>query len=1084
MITPRRAGRTHMPKIELEKAYQPDKFEKDIYRKWEESGYFNPDNLPFDLSAEGYAIVMPPPNVTGTLHMGHAAMLAIEDILIRFWRMNGRRALWIPGTDHAAIATQTKVEKILKEEGADRHKLGREKFLERVEAFARDSHDTIVSQVRAMGCSCDWSREAYTLDKVRTKAVRSVFKLMRDDGLVYRGERIVNWCPRCKSTLADDEVEYEPTKSKLYTFKYSKDFPIAISTTRPETKLGDTAVAVNPKDKRYAKYIGQSFDVDYCGVPLRIRIIAERNIDIQFGTGAVGVTPAHSLADWQMAEEHDLNIIKVIDEDGMIRPGLGEYSNKNAFEARSMLVEKLKNLGLLERVEEIENNLSLCYRCDTAVEPLPSLQWFIDVNKQIPRYGKSIKELSVEAVKTGVFGRDKISIFPERFEKSYYQWMDNLRDWCVSRQIWFGHRVPVWHRKTAGKATLVLVRHSQTDWNREGIMQGQQDIPLNAKGLEDAEAQSEKLKGENPDIIISSPLARAKETAKLINSYGAEVIYDDRLRERSYGKYEGMKTKDLLAEHPEIRTFDKDGLPYWIEVPTAETYSELRARARNFLDEIRQKQAGRKLMIVSHGDTLDMLYAELEGVSDEKAFGTFSKNDTVLRYEIDAAGEEEYYGIEAPQGEGWEQDPDTLDTWFSSGLWTFSTLARKERDISIKDGRLVIDSDDFARYHPTAVLETGYDILFFWVARMIIMSSYAVADTPFRDVYLHGLVLDEQGKKMSKSKGNVIDPLDMISRYGTDATRLSLVIGSTPGNDLRLSEEKIAGQRNFVNKLWNIARYILRTYERDPNPQIGNGLSEADRWMLARTGNLVRKTTEDLKAYRFSQAGEALREFAWNDLADWYIEASKFDHTASKSAVMYLILSDLLKLAHPFMPFVTEAIWDNIDTSPIMISGWPDAVPYERYKNSGGGFESVKNTVSAIRNARSENGVEPGRKIGVVIYAGESAGILKSQQEIIKGLRTGIGELRIEESGRRIDDAIFATAGKIEIYLTGARDKDRDAARITKEIGKLEKIIASAEAKLANPDFLEKAPDEVISKERVKLSAWQEELRKLKAQSG
>ena len=439
---------------ELAKAYEPGKYVKEIYQSWKRAGFFNPDKLNTGKDAESYTIAMPPPNRTGVLHIGHAVMLAIEDILIRYHRMKGERALWVPGSDHAAIATQTKVEKILRAEGEDRHSLGREKFLERVRQYAEESHTTIVKQIERLGCSCDWSREAYTLDETRNKAVNSVFKLMYDDGLIYRGERIVNWCPRCRSTLADDEVEYKEQQAKLYTFKYSKDFPFAIATTRPETKLGDTAVAVNPEDERYQQYIGQIFKINFVGVPLTLKVIAAREVDQEFGTGALGVTPAHSIVDWQLAEDNKLPIIKVIDEEGKIQAGLGEYSGKSVLEARKIIVAKLRKGGLLEKEEEIANNLSLCYRCDTPIEPLPSLQWFINVNKSLRVKkqeskktkaeildidGKTIKEIAVEAVKSG-----KIKIVPKRFEKNYFHWMENLRDWCISRQIWFGHQVPVW----------------------------------------------------------------------------------------------------------------------------------------------------------------------------------------------------------------------------------------------------------------------------------------------------------------------------------------------------------------------------------------------------------------------------------------------------------------------------------------------------------------------------------------------------------------------------------------------------------------------------------------------------------------
>jgi valyl-tRNA synthetase len=909
-------------KRELPKAYEPSQYEDGIYKKWEKSGYFNPDNLALAKEAGSYSIVMPPPNRTGILHMGHAAMLALEDILIRYHRMKGDQTLWVPGTDHAAIATQTKVEKILREEGTDRHKLGREKFLERVRQFAQDSHGTIVNQVKRMGCSCDWGREAYTLDEVRTRTVQAVFKTMYDDGLIYRGERIVNWCPRCQSTLADDEVEYKTQKAKFYSFRYSQDFPFMIATTRPETKLGDTAVAVNPKDKRYQKYIGKIYQVDFVGVPLKLKIIADRSVDMEFGTGALGVTPAHSIIDWQMAEENKLEIIKVINEEGNIHQGLGDYSGKTVLEAREMVVQKLRKQGLLKKEEDIENNLSLCYRCDTPIEPLPSLQWFINVNKKIPRYNKSIKELSIEAVKEGVFGKEKIKIVPQRFTKSYFHWMENLRDWCISRQIWFGHRVPVWYKSTINNSQLTI--------------------------------------------------------------------------------------------------------------------------------------------------------------NNEK---------------------EIYVGIEPPKGEGWQQDEDTLDTWFSSGLWTFSTLANKPEQITIKDGQLVINSEDFKKFHPTSVLETGYDILFFWVARMIIMITYAVGDIPFQDVYLHGLIRDAKGRKMSKSRGNVIDPLDMVKKYGADATRLSLVVGTTPGNDMNLSEAKIAGFRNFTNKLWNISRYIIGNLKLPAcaDREISNledveikkankDLTVADLWILEKMRNLISQTSDDINNYQFSQAGEKLREFTWGDLADWYIEASKFEKNTEKDKILIIILKDLLKLWHPFMPFVTEAIWQEMgNKNLLLVERWPKAAGYKRIaslsKASLVSFELIINFISKIRNARSVYRIKPSQKIKAVIYGGQNTELIKSQAELIKRLRTGISELEIKKSGEKIKEAIYLTVNGIEIYLLiPGFDFKAEIARIKQEIKEQKIRIKALEKKLANKQFVAKAPEQIVYQEKEKLVLWRDELKKLQEQ--
>ncbi|MBU2250476.1 valine--tRNA ligase, partial [Patescibacteria group bacterium] len=753
-------------KKELSKIYNPADYEDKIYQKWEESGYFNPDKCVADgitdKNAPTYTIILPPPNITAKLHLGHSAVLTIEDLMIRYHRMKGYKTLWVPGTDHAAISTQNVVEKkILKEQGLTRHKLGKEKFLEEVWKFLKQTQATILQQTRKMGASLDWSREAFTLDEQRKKAVAKMFVDMYKAGVIYKGERIVNWCPRCHSTLADDEVEYKEQKTNLYFFKYSKDFPFVIATTRPETKLGDTAVAVNPKDDRYKKYIGKIYEVNFCGVLLKLKIIADRHVEMEFGTGALGVTPAHSAVDWQMAEENNLEIIKVISEDGKILEGFNEFSNKTALEAREMIVKKLKEQNLLEKEEEIENNLSVCYRCNTSIEPLPSKQWFIAVDKKIDFLNnKSLKEKAIEVAKNG-----EIKFIPERFSKKYLDWMENLHDWCISRQIWFGHQIPVWYKKQENKKSK----------NQEN---------------------KKSRKQENKDEI-----------------------------------YVGVKPPENINE------------------------SE------------------------------------------------------------------------------WVQDEDVLDTWFSSGMWTFSTLGWPD---NFKDGK---KTGDLARFHPIQVLETGYEILTLWVSRMIMMSLFAVQEIPFKNVYLNGMILDKNGKKMSKSKGNGIDPIEMIEKFGTDAVRLSLLIGSTPGNDARLSEEKIASYRNFVNKLWNISKYVIFNFLPHIAGSIFNfqlntsKLTLADQWVLEKFNNLIKEVDKDLTNYNFSQAGEKLREFTWNDFADWYLEISKFEKNEEKNEILIYILNNLLKLWHPFIPFVTETIWQEIEQKKLlMIEKWPSQLSITNYE--------------------------------------------------------------------------------------------------------------------------------------------------------
>ncbi len=872
-------------KQELDKTYNPSETEDIIYQKWEESGFFNPDNLNLPADAKNYTIILPPPNITAKLHIGHSAMLAIEDLLVRFHRLSGFRTLWLPGTDHAAIATQSVVEKkILKEQGKTRHDLGREAFLKEVWKFVNETQATILRQTKKMGSSMDWSRLAFTLDETRQKAVTTMFLDMYKEGVIYRGERIVNWCPRCHSTLADDEVEYKEQAAKLYTFKYSADFPIAISTTRPETKLGDTAVAVNSKDKRYSQYIGKEYKVDFCGQELNIKIIADHNVDSEFGTGALGVTPAHSMVDWQMAQANNLPIIKVINEDGLIREGFGAYSGLKTTEARELIVAKLKEQGLMEKEEDIANNLSVCYRCGTAIEPLPSKQWFISVDKKLKRLGgKSLKEKALEAA-----AKKDITFIPERFDKSFSDWMNNLHDWCISRQIWFGHQIPVWYK-----------------------------------------------------------------------------------------------------------------------------------------------------------------------------------------------GEEIFVGTAAPKEAGWIKDQDTLDTWFSSGMWTFSTLGWPD---NFKDG---IKSGDLARFHPTQVLETGYEILTLWISRMIMMSFFALGEIPFEKVYLHGIILDKNGKKMSKSKGNGVDPLEVIEQYGADAVRLSLLMGSTPGNDSRYSDDKVESKRNFINKLWNISRFILSSTEEKfyatKYEAVPAAKTLADKWILDNLSASAQTVTEHLKNFNFSLAAEELNDFTWNKLADWYLEIAKIEK--DKGEILIYILKNVLILWHPFIPFVTEKIWSSFNEDLLMVASWPKETEAKAQREASililEKFKKVQDIVIAIRNARSENKVEPAKKLEAVIYGHEDAAMLEEQKDLIVNLKTGLQSLKISESGQKIDQAITAVVGQTEIYLLGGVDAEKEKERLLKERANLEKMIGLQETKLGNADFISRAPVNIVAAEKDKLIVYKAELEKI-----
>lgn len=712
------------------KPYDPASTETRIYENWEKSGYFNPDNLPGDRT-DHFTVTLPPPNVTGELHLGHAYEDTLQDTFVRFNRMDGKKTLWVPGTDSAAIATQARVEKnIQKEEGKSRHDLGREELVRRVAEFAKSSESTILGQVRRMGASLDWSRYAYTMDDARNRAVATAFKRFYDAGLAYRGNRIVNWDPKGQTTISDDEIVHEERKAKLYTFRYAKDFPIPVATTRLETKVGDVAVAVHPDDARYKEFIGKEYQVTFCDVPLTIKVVADRAADPEFGTGAVGVTPAHSMTDWDIAERHDLPRPQVINEYAkMMVPG--RLEGMKVAEAREAVAEWLRSEGLMESEEDIMQNVSTAERTGGIVEPLPKVQWFIGVNKpftleksEIPGIPSgtilTLKELMRAAVEHG-----GVTMPQEGFRNAYFHWIDNLRDWCVSRQIWFGHRIPVWYR-----------------------------------------------------------------------------------------------------------------------------------------------------------------------------------------------GDEIYCGVEAPEGDGWEQDPDVFDTWFSSQLWTFSTLGWPE------------ETDDLKAFHPTSFMSPAYEILNLWVSRMILASGFLLGQVPFKTVLIHGLVRDAQGRKFSKSLNNGINPLDMIDKYGADALRMGLLVGTAVGGDIRFDENKVKGYKHFANKLWNITRFILENTE----GAVHTTLNSTDEEYRADLNALIEDVTRDLEEYRAYLAAEKIYHYVWHELADKILEESKpilqgddAGAKASRQTLLLSLLTDSLKVLHPFMPFVTEEIWSSLPHTEdmLIVAPWP-----------------------------------------------------------------------------------------------------------------------------------------------------------------
>jgi len=861
----------------MEKAYEAKKYEDKIYEKWEKSGLFSPK---IDKKKKPFVISMPPPNATGQLHLGHAMMLAVEDIMVRYHRMIGDPTLWLPGTDHAAIATQNKVEKELAKKGITRHDLGREKFLQEVRKYVKNSQGTIRQQIRKMGSSCDWTRERYTLDEGLSETVEEVFVRMYKDGLIYRGNRIVNWCPRCNSTLADDEVEYKEDNGKLYWIKYG---PFSLATTRPETKLGDTAVAVHPKDKRYKDMIGKKYMIPGVLGEFEVIVVGDDAVDPEFGSGAVKVTPAHSFTDFEIAERHKIPVKKIIDEEGKMMSNCGKYEGMTTTECRKEILKDMEKMGLIEKVEDYPHKLSVCYRCGTAIEPLTSQQWFVDVNKKIKSLqNKSLKEKSLEVVRDG-----SIEIIPKRFDKTYFHWMENLRDWCISRQIWWGHRIPVWYCKKCGEL---------------------------------------HVSKEKPTKCSKCP---AKE---------------------------------------------------------------------------------------------------------------------------------------------FKQDPDTLDTWFSSGLWTFSTLDWP-------------NGEDFKYFHPTSVMETGYDILFFWVARMILMTTYVTGDVPFEHVYLHGLVRDKNGEKMSKSKPETcIDPLDMIEKYGTDAIRLSLVIGGTPGNDIRIYEEKIAGYRNFINKIWNSSRFVLMNLPEDqPNEEFKPSMvkSLADKWIVSKLNSLTKEVNNEIEKFRFSDAGSKIYDFFWSEFCDWYLEISKGE--LQNPAVLKHVLENTLKLLHPFTPFITEVIWENLGNKSILMGeAWPKASKDLEFKAEEKLMEKVLDIISEIRKVRADYKVEPSKKIKAVVYSKYHKD-LESQRDSI--MRLGrVDELEIKKEGKKPAKSKSVILPNIEIYipLEEMIDVDKEKDRLKKEIEQLESYTQKIDSKLKNKGFVNNAPQELIDQEKIKLDEANQNLVKLK----
>ena len=857
---------------ELPKVYEPQQVENRIYEMWEKGGYFragkNQDRKPF-------TIVMPPPNVTGQLHMGHAMDATLQDTLIRFKRMQGFDALWVPGTDHAGIATQIKVEEELrKKEGLSRHDLGREKFLERVWAWKHQYGNRIVEQQKKLGASCDWDRARFTMDEGCSKAVREVFVSLYEKGLIYKGSRIVNWCPHCVTALSDAEVEYVDKPGKLWHLKYpivgEEGRYVIVATTRPETMLGDSGVAVNPEDPRYQDIIGKK-----CLLPLmdrEIPIVADSYVDLEFGTGCVKMTPAHDPNDFEVGLRHNLESIRVLDDNGKINELGGKYFGMDRYDARKAILADLEELGLLEKIEDHAHNVGTCYRCGNDVEPIVSAQWFV-----------RMEPLAREAIRCVREGETKF--VPERFTKNYMNWMENLHDWCISRQLWWGHQIPVWYCAECGHMTCTR---------------------------------------EDPSCCAKC---------------GSTNI---------------------------------------------------------------------------------------------------------------------------------ERDPDVLDTWFSSALWPFSTLGWPEK------------TPDLERFYPTDVLVTGYDIITFWVSRMIVSGMEHMNKAPFHTVLIHGLVRDDKGRKMSKSLGNGIDPLEMIDQFGCDALRMNMVMGNSPGNDMRFYVERCEAMRNFANKLWNASRYVLMNLDENAVNALpaAKDLTIADKWVLSKLNSLISEVTENLEKYELGVAVQKVYDFLWDTYCDWYIELTKArlysEDPAQKQTALHVlvyVLDQTLRLLHPFMPFITEEIWQSLphEGDALITAAWPEYSEALAFKADEALMESVMNAIRAIRNRRAEMNVPPSKKAALYVVTTKPQ-VFAEGEGFIQRLAYADQVTILDKDLENLDGMVCCTTSDAKLYIPMGQlvDVAKELERIDKELEKAKKNLAGLEGKLSNESFVSRAPEAVVNAEREK----------------
>lgn len=846
---------------ELAKTYNPGEVEDRIYDFWMQGGYFHANR---DETKKPYTIVMPPPNITGQLHMGHALDETLQDILIRWRRMQGYDTLWVPGTDHASIATEAKIVEAMRQEGITKEQIGREAFLERAWAWKEKYGGRIKEQLKKLGVSCDWERERFTLDEGCSKAVREVFVSLYEKGLIYRGERIVNWCPHCKTTISDAEVEFEEKDGYFWHLRYPFEDGsgyLELATTRPETMLGDTAVAVHPDDERYKAFVGKTLILPLVG--RRIPVVADSYVDMEFGTGVVKITPAHDPNDFEVGLRHNLEVINVMNDDGSINENGGKYAGLPGLEARRQIVEDLKEQGFLVSIEPIRHNVGTCYRCHSTIEPRVSKQWFVKM--------EPLAKPAIEVVRSG-----KTKFIPERLEKVYYNWMENIKDWCISRQLWWGHRIPAWYCADCGETVV------------------------------------------------------ARETPDTCPHCGGHHLH---------------------------------------------------------------------------------------------------------------------------------QDPDTLDTWFSSALWPFSTLGWPDK------------TPDLVHYYPTSTLVTGYDILFFWVARMIFSGIEQMGETPFSTVFFHGLVRDSQGRKMSKSLGNGIDPLEVIQQYGADALRFTLITGISPGNDTRFSDERVQASRNFANKIWNAARFIRMNIDGKAVPdQLPDTLLPEDEWILDTFNTLCREVNENLEKFEIGIAAQKIHDFLWDQFCDWYIEIAKIRLNGEEEAaaqqvrqVLVWVMNRTLALLHPFMPYITEEIWQALphEGEALMISGYPAFDPALSFPESAARFGSVMAVVRGVRNRRSEMNVAPSRR-AMLHIATEKPELFSGNEKLFERLAFASG-VEIAPSFD-LDGAVTIVTpdAKVFIQMGELVDVEAERRRLEKELATAQKGYDNAQAKLSNEKFISKAPQKVV----------------------